>query len=157
MTPIEEIHIERECLRLSNAFAYLIDRREYRALAQLFTEDGLFERDGIDMVGRKEIEESLATSQAFTRHVTTGHHFTLLNETAARAESVNRSYFAMPTGDPPFSLKPDQMLILDLTDLYRKTDFGWKIAERRARTVFVPDALRPMLGFEAKSPASSQQ
>jgi hypothetical protein len=57
----------------------------------------------------------------------------------------------MPIDDPPFGLAPDQMLIIDFRDIYKKADVGWRIGERRTKIVLVPDALRPMLGIKPKS------
>lgn len=144
------MEIEWECTRLSNAFAHLMDHKEYEKLANLFTEDGVFVRDGKRLVGRGQIIETLSArpSIAITRHVTTGIYFTHVDESSAQAISVNRSYFAMNDGGAlPASYKADQVIFLDFEDTFVKTAEGWRIAARHTTQVLLPDSLRPMFGL----------
>jgi len=152
MNKIETMEIEWECMRLSNAFAHLLDRKEYRQFSALFTEDGVFVRNGARLVGRAAIFAALTQrpSNAITRHVTTGMHFQHVAADSARAISCNRSYFGMLDGEPPANFKGDQVILLDFEDIYAKTAAGWRFAERITSPVLLPDVLRPMFGLSAR-------
>ncbi len=87
---------ERECVALSNAFAYHIDHRNYRELADLFAPDGVWVRLGVRFEGQAAILDAMAQrpDNQFTRHVTTGHHFTRIDESSAAAFAYNISYYS---------------------------------------------------------------
>lgn len=149
----QRMAIEWECAALANAFAYYIDNREYPKVGECFTEDGVFHRDGKQLVGRRMIVEALEQRplEAVTRHVTTGYHFSHVDADEAIAHSTNRSYFAMAEGGVlPASRPPAQMVLLDFTDRFRRTEAGWRIAERRTSLVFIDDTQRALFGLPAK-------
>lgn len=132
-----------DCIELSNAFAYFLDRRDYEALANLFVEDGVWTRYGIDLRGRRDIVATLDKRPAnqFTRHATVGHHFTEVTPERAAAISTNISFFSFHGGEPPFPMVAGDMIVLDFEDEFTNTASGWRFVSRISRPLLVPDAL----------------
>src|SRR5271155_2026803 len=139
--------IERDCTRLSAAFAYHIDHREYEALANLFTPEGVWLRHGVLLSGRSEILAAMHARPAnqFTRHVTTGHFFTSLTETTAASSSYNLSWASFDAEVLPGRLDLDMAMLLDFVDAYEKTPQGWLFSERITTPVLISDQIRAML------------
>lgn len=137
------MEIEWACTRLSHAFSYCIDIRDYEGLAALFAPDGVWERHGRLLRGREEILEVLRSRPAnqFTRHITTSFHFTEVSETTARATLYNMSYFSFSAESLPSPYVPENALLLDFLDTYRLTDEGWKFAERITKSIFTAPSL----------------
>jgi hypothetical protein len=147
MTPEQRRVIEGECTRLSYAFAYHMDHREYEALAALFAPDGVFERHGTQLRGPAEITKALRgrPSDQFTRHVTTNFHFTSIGPEEAGATLVNLSWFSFQAERLPIAFDPSQAILLDFYDRYRLTADGWRFSERITRMVFVAPSLMSRL------------
>lgn len=149
MDEIERMHAEWACVRLTQDFCYLIDQRRYDELAALFTEGGTWVRHGVRLEGRAAIVAALETRppNQFTRHVTTGFHFSEVTPDSARATFYNTSYYSMEKGEPPFIYRPENALILDFEDRFEKGRHGWRIAERLTNATFLAaelyDRLRP--------------
>lgn len=147
--------IEAECVALSHAWAYHIDRKEYAALAELFVPDGVFVRTGVRLAGREAILAAMHARPAeqFTRHVTTNWHFTAVEADRANAVSYNQSYYAFLPGQPPFTYAPERMMLLEFVDEYVRTAEGWRFRERDARAVLIPEDLKarlPAAAFTAR-------
>ena len=142
------MEIEWQCNRLNDAFAFFLDRKEYQKVADLFTTDGVFLRNGVKLVGRQEIVAALSKRPAnlVTRHVTTGAHFLSITVNRAEAVSCKRSYFGMLAGEPPAGFKGDQVALLDFEDTFTLTDDGWRIAQRITKPILLADALRASFG-----------
>jgi len=141
---------EWECVRLSHAFAYHLDRRNYADLANLFAPDGVWIRHGQPLRGRERIVAELdkRPPNQFTRHVTTGFHFTHMDETTAKSVAYNVSYFSLDGADLPLRYVPDQVMVLDFIDSYVNTPDGWRFSERITKEVMIPDAVRAMLSAQ---------
>lgn len=135
-----QIAIEHDCIALSNAFAYHLDRRDYFALAQLFAPNGVWIRHYIRLEGRAQIIAALQQRPAeqFTRHMTTGFHFTEVTETTAKSVSCNMSYYSFEAAKLPAPYKPAQGMLLDFVDTFIKTEEGWRFLERDTQMVLVP-------------------
>lgn len=135
-----QMEIEHDCIALSNAFAYYLDRREYQALAALFATDGVWIRHYVRLEGRDQIVSALEQRPAeqFTRHMTTGFHFTQVDEAIAKSVSCNMSYFTFEGAKLPAPYKPEQGMLLDFVDTFIRTDEGWRFLERDTQMVLVP-------------------
>jgi uncharacterized protein (TIGR02246 family) len=148
MDQASRAEIERECTALSHAFCYNLDHRQYAALADLFTADGVWIRHGQALKGREQIIAALSKRlpNQFTRHVTTNFHFTEVTETRASAVLYNMSYFSLE-GDQPLPLRygADQSMLLDFKDVYLRTEQGWRFLERDTSPVLIPDSVRAVL------------
>src|SRR3546814_6019354 len=74
MDHLARMEIEWACTKLSHAFSYCLDSRDYGSLVSLFTPDGVWERHGDRLQGRERILEVMRGRPAnqFTRHVKIG-------------------------------------------------------------------------------------
>jgi hypothetical protein len=143
---LERMLIEWECTRLSAAFAYHLDRRDYEAVAALFAPDGVWIRHGVRLEGAAQIIAALEQRpvKQFTRHVTAGFHFTHVKEVSARSVSSNMSYFSFDAEVLPAPYVPEKAMLLDFVDHYAKTPEGWRFRERDTQMVFIPEEVHTM-------------
>jgi hypothetical protein len=138
-----------ECTRLSSAFAYHLDHRNYRELAELFAADGVWVRHGVRLEGRAAIIAALEERPAsqFTRHLTLGHHFTHVDSARAASVAYNLSIYSMEAAVLPATYVPEQAMLLDFIDTYTKTPEGWRFALRDTPPVLISaDARARMSG-----------
>ena len=137
LSDIERAEIEWRCGQLVNRFALLNDAREYEALAETFTEDGVFARPTLPdqpMVGRQVILEQLRKRPPRTiRHLMA--NVTITAESRDRASGV--CYMILYSGPalaegekgPPKADGP--ALIGAFHDSFRKLDGQWLFARRQ--------------------------
>jgi len=136
------MEIEWACTKLVHAFAYSMDQRRYEDLAALFTPDGVFDRVGQVLRGPREIVDALGKRplDQRIRHVTVGIHFTSVAADAAEAVVYNASYVGrLDEPGKPSLYAMSQPALLEFRDAYQKKPDGWRIAERAARMVLVPE------------------
>jgi len=151
MNPEARRGIEAECVRLSNAFSFHLDQKQYGDLVELFVPHGVYIRTGVRLEGRARILETLRErpNEQFTRHVTTNFHFTHVDESLAKGVFYNLSYFAFSAETTPLAYDPERVMLLDFLDTYAKTVDGWRFLEREARALMIPAQLRSRLPPEA--------
>jgi ketosteroid isomerase-like protein len=118
-------------------FAYLIDHKQTDKVADLFTEDGWYGREGGSRsVGRDAIRKSYAGRAArgerTARHIFTNLHITA--QSADSAEGVCILLLFAADGAPPLPAEP--MLVQDYKDSYRKVDGRWLFASRETKALF---------------------
>lgn len=141
MNTTERQTIEWELTRLVNSFSHCIDKGRYGELAELFTEDGEFDRVGQVLRGRAEILQAMNNRHAFlTRHVIANLLFTRVDADAAEATMYVANFVGQtPAGDGPVAYALPQPAFLEFDDTYRRTPTGWRIAKRVARVVIKPE------------------
>jgi hypothetical protein len=151
MDPEVRKAIETECVRLSNAFAFHLDQKNYDDLVALFVPHGVFIRTGVRLEGHARILQKMRERPAeqFTRHVTTNFHFTHVDESTATGVFYNLSYFAFTAQSTPLAYDPQRVMLLDFLDTYTKTADGWRFLQREARAMLIPEQLRSHLPPEA--------
>jgi ketosteroid isomerase-like protein len=142
LTLTDRLAIEQQLTALSYAFAYNIDHGDFTALVDLFTEDGVFHSGGQVVRGQAELRVAMqARPNTTLRHVMTNFHFT--NLTADEAVGVVYCITHHANGDwdgsGPLVYGTTQGRFIDLRDRYRRTDDGWRFAERIAVPVFQPE------------------
>ena len=135
---LARMKIEWACTKLSHAFSYCLDTRDYDGLVALFTPDGVWERHGERLEGRQHILKVMHGRPAsqFTRHVITNFHFLEVSDTNARATLYNLSWFSFEADNLPVAFVPENALLLDFHDRYSLTDDGWKISEHIIAPIF---------------------
>jgi hypothetical protein len=143
--------IESECVRLSNAFAYHLDHKNYEDLVALFVPHGTFIRTGVHLEGHAQILSKLRERPAdqFTRHITSNFHFSHIDESTAKGVFYNLSYFAFTAQSTPLEYDPQRVMLLDFLDTYVNTHSGWRFLQREARAMMIPAELRDRLPPEA--------
>lgn len=127
-------------------FAYLIDHNQTEKVADLFTEDGWYGREGgARSVGRDAIRKSYAGRAArgerTARHIFTNLRLTVHSPTEAEGVCILLLFAA--DGAPPLPAEP--MLVQDYRDSYRKVNGRWLFASRETRQVFVSPSFERVL------------
>jgi len=135
LTPTETALIEHECAKLVTAFCNYNDARDYAALSNLFTEDGVFARptDPTNPIkGRAEIRDRFGAKprELLTRHIISNVEITVESRDAARGIS----YVMLFTGQEPAGAKlpvPAAPIaqIGSVASRFVRTPQGWRIAE----------------------------
>jgi ketosteroid isomerase-like protein len=133
LTPIERAAIGWECERLIHLYAMLNDTGDFAAMAEMFTEDGVFARpsQGDVLIRGKAAILAAYTSRPprFTRHLITSVVVTVEDHDNACAHS----YLSLHTGQPGEGLpRPAEpgYLIGDFKDRFVRQDGVWKFSER---------------------------
>ncbi|MBM4244572.1 MAG: nuclear transport factor 2 family protein [Deltaproteobacteria bacterium] len=134
---------ERACERLVIDYTHLVDFGEAARIADLFTESGVWEAEGIRMEGRDAIRAGFGARQGVTRrtsrHVCTNVAITLTGPDEATGISYLLNYRhdsttgtaerPAPVGHPKF--------VGEYHDRFVRTADGWRIAHRRCTLAFV--------------------
>ncbi len=133
LTSIERAAIAWECERLIHLYAMLNDAGDFGAMADMFTDDGVFARPSQGDVlirGKAAILKAYAGRPArFTRHLITSVVVTVQDDSNASAHS----YLSLHTGQPgegfPRPAEPNY-LIGDFKDRFVRYGGVWKFSER---------------------------
>jgi hypothetical protein len=135
--------VERAYSRLVSAYSHRIDFGEAARVADLFTEDGVWESAEATMRGREQIAAGFGRRQANTgrrsRHVCTNLAVvSLVSEDEAEAVCYFTLYRADGVdGDRAAPLDGEPVIVGDYHDrLVRTADDGWRFAHRRAVAAF---------------------
>jgi uncharacterized protein (TIGR02246 family) len=141
LTPQERALIEHACGRLVLESVAANDRQDFESFAELFTIDGLLHRpSGEPLRGREQIIASyrLRPRNRITRHICSNILVTVDSPKSAHVVTYVVLYSADATAQKEgyFGVKCEpRTLIGELEDKLALTEFGWRIAERRARFV----------------------
>jgi uncharacterized protein (TIGR02246 family) len=125
---------ERSIERRLNAYAYALDNRDYDALIECFTEDGVWNTDSAGAVkGRPKLREFIDTTFASAmergnrlQHFTANHRI-VVDGDAAEADSYLITMTALPEGPAPNNFGRYY------TRLVRDTDGEWRFTLRETR------------------------
>src|ERR1700761_1546245 len=105
LTAIERAAIAWECERLIHLYAMLNDAGDFDAMAEMFTEDGVFARpsQGDVLIRGKAAILAAYTSRPprFTRHLISSVVVTVEDQDNARAHSYLSLHVGQPEGDLP--------------------------------------------------------
>ena len=138
MNEIDRLLIERACERVIVDSARFNDRREFSALAALYTTDGLVVRpNGQRLEGRVAIEAAYAAGppDRVTRHLCSNVRVEVDGPDAARATTAVLIVSGQRSDDPdaPFGVLPSERhMVGEFADRLVRTEDGWRIAERHA-------------------------
>lgn len=138
VTPEQRLLIEAECSRLIAAYSYHVDHREYEALADLFTEDGVLDRGGHRTAGRATILGAMQERPAHiaTRHMNGTPFFRSVTPDEATAVTYMLMYVVEGTDEGPNQV-PGTTGLGEFHDVFRRTADGWKIANRAAKPAMI--------------------
>lgn len=138
MDEMDVLLIERACERVIVDSATFNDRREFAALAGLYTTDGVVVRpNGQRLEGRAAIEEAYAAgpSGRVTRHLCSNVRVEVDGPDAARATTMVLIVSGQRSDDPDVTLgvvPGERHLVGEFADRLVRTEEGWRIAERHA-------------------------
>jgi hypothetical protein len=133
LTSIERAAIAWECERLIHLYAMLNDAGDFPAMAEMFTEDGVFARPSQGDVlirGQAAILAAYASrAPRFTRHLITSVVVTVEDDENARAHSYLSLYTGQAGSAVPRAAEP-AYLIGDFKDRFVRRNGAWKFSER---------------------------
>ncbi len=144
MDDLARLVIERACERLITDYARFVDFGNAARIAELFTEDGVWEGPGTRMEGREAIRAGFwkreGVMRRVSRHVCTNVAIEVLGPGEARGLSylVNYRYdrrdgedatAPAPAGAPKY--------VGEYHDRFVRTPGGWRFAERVCTLAFV--------------------
>jgi SnoaL-like domain len=123
----QRLEIVMACLRLTNDFCLLSDRRDYEAYALLYAHNGRFTRPGLDVSGREAIVAALKQRPAhlIVRHGTVNAIVDVIDEDHAHGRG-NHLVFIHDSN----SGQTQPIAVTDYVDHYVRSSEGWKIASR---------------------------
>lgn len=137
LEPQAEEAIVAECQRVIVSFAHRLDHRQFADAAQLFADDGEWERHGDRLIGRTQILEviSARAETVVERHVMTNIAVEVLTPTRARAVSYVMIFRGDGASGSPVTLAGPQS-VGEFHDTLRLTEDGWRLSSRSAVAVF---------------------
>ncbi len=143
MDAIEKLLIEREIERLVTRYCHYVDHDEAAKIADLFTEDGVWEASHASMNGKDQIRKGFLGRQnnrgRVSRHVCNNMLIDIISETEAVGIIYLSLYFF--DGEPGRASSPTDCLqkLGEYRDCYRKTEAGWLFSSRKSVTNFLRD------------------
>ncbi len=141
--PMAQLLDERACERLVVDYTHFVDFGEAARIAELFTGDGIWEAEGVRMVGQEAIRAGFLARQGVvrrtSRHVCTNVAITMRGPDEATGLSYLVNYRhdstsgaaerPAPAGHPKY--------VGEYHDRFVRTPDGWRIAHRRCEMAFV--------------------
>ena len=140
MNDSTQAQIVQECERLLYQLAHLTDHGPHAEIAQLFTEDGDFDRDGTVVVGRQALRDlySQRPASLMTRHMVSNIMVTVVSAEEASSQAYATVYRFRSTNGakpvPPVTCDGPES-IAEYRDQWVKTAEGWKFKRRILKTV----------------------
>jgi ketosteroid isomerase-like protein len=137
--PMERALIERECERLIVAYSHYIDFGDAARVAELFTDDGVWQSPEARLDGRAAIHTAFTRRQANpgrrSRHVCTNVAVDVVSSDEARGVC----YFTLWRADGverTVARVDGPEMVGEYRDTFVLTPNGWRIRERRASVGF---------------------
>jgi len=137
----QRIRIERECERLVTRYCHFIDHGEAARVAELFTEDGVWESPEVRMDGIDSLRKGFAHRQNRTDRMSRHVCNNLLLEVVDADHATGCVYLTLYNhdGDPerPISPLEGARLVGEYRDQFRRTPEGWRFSRRDIHVSFV--------------------
>jgi hypothetical protein len=149
MDDLERVLAERACERLIVDYCRLVDFGNAAGIADLFTEDGVWEGTDLVLNGRDEIREWFQRREEVTRrvsrHVCTNVGVDVVSEDEAEGLCYLINYrHDRQEGDMSLPVPADHpKWVGELRDRFRRTPDGWRFARRQVDVAFMR-ARRPV-------------
>jgi uncharacterized protein (TIGR02246 family) len=135
---LDVLLVERACARVVIDSATFNDRKDWPALAALYTDDGVVVRpNGQRLEGRAAIETAYASGSPdrVTRHLCSNMRIDVDGPDSARVTTAVLIVSGVRSADPDvtFGIIPSEHHVVgEFDDRLVRTDAGWRIAERHA-------------------------
>lgn len=138
---LSQLLAEREVRAVVMASARLVDAQDWRAFADLFTEDTQLTRpDGSLMQGREAVYQAYAARSAerLTQHVLSNHEVTWVDAHQAHSRCLVLLWSGKRSDPAPSQGRPADgpQQLGEFVDTLVLTPMGWRIAHRQARFMF---------------------
>ena len=142
ITGTELLLIERACQRLGVRYTHHVDFGKAEKIAELFTEDGVWEAGLRRAEGKAAIQDLFRQRQELkkriSRHVVTNHLVEVLDASHARGVSyivLFRHDYDLTKTSRPLDNQP--VFVGQYEDEYVKTDSGWRFKSRKVNGPFL--------------------
>jgi hypothetical protein len=128
---IAQLAAEQSCARLIAAFAFFVDHQRYDELVNLFTEDCVFDRDGVVLRGREELRTFMQERPkgSVSRHVCAPPVLEDVGANTIRGTTCLTYFISEPVDKGPARFKGIGV-VAEYRDEFRHTYEGWRIASR---------------------------
>jgi hypothetical protein len=142
MDDLERVLAERACERLIVDYCRLVDFGNAAGIAELFTEDGVWQGTDLVLDGRDEIRAWFQRREGVTRrvsrHVCTNVGIDVLSEDEAEGLCYLVNYrHDRQEGDTSLPVPADHpKWVGELRDRFRRTPDGWRFAHRQVDVAF---------------------
>jgi hypothetical protein len=142
MDDLERLLAERACERLIVEYCRLVDFGQAAGIADLFTEDGVWEGTDLVLNGRDEIREWFQRREGVTRrvsrHVCTNVGIDVVSQDEAEGLCYLINYrHDRQEGDMSLPVPADHpKWVGELRDRFRRTPEGWRFARRQVDVAF---------------------
>lgn len=134
--------VEWDCARLVTEFYCALDEKRYKDLAALFTQDGVWNRLGVDLTGPDAILESMATrTDWLTAHLVTNIRIQIVDQNRVDTTqyiTLYRHEGWQPEAGPPPVVLP--LGVLKHWDTHVRIGTEWKIARKISRAIMADRA-----------------
>ncbi len=142
MDDLERLLAERACERLIVEYCRLVDFGEAAGIAELFTEDGVWESADLVMDGKAQILAGFSRRQGVTRRLSRHLCTNVAVDVTSSEEATSLCYLVNyrhdqegpRTGPAPVELPK---FVGEYHDRFVRTAEGWRFAHRRADLGFV--------------------
>lgn len=142
MDDLERLLAERACERLIMEYARRVDFGNASAIADLFTEDGLWTGTDLRLDGREEIRAWFTERERLSRRVSRHLCVNVMVDVRSEDEADSVSFLVNyrhdrrdgATGPVPMEVPK---YVGELHDTFRRTPDGWRFASRRVEVAFV--------------------
>mgnify|MGYP001825558589 FL=1 len=138
---------ERACERLVMRYTHLVDFGDAAAIADLFTDDGVWRTDQFEMRGRQAIADGFTRRQGVTRrqsrHVCTNVIITVEGDFATGLCYLVNYRHDSQTGVAEKPAPADvPKFVGEYHDSFVRTEDGWRISDRYCDMAFVRESKR---------------
>lgn len=142
MSELQRMADERACERLIVEYTHLVDFGNAPAIADLFTDDGVWRTDEFAMEGRDAIRAGFERRQGVTRrqsrHVCTNVVVTVDGDTANGLCYLVNYRHDSESGVAELPAPADvPKYVGEYHDTFVRTDDGWRFADRHCTTTFL--------------------
>lgn len=131
--------VRHACEDLVVAYTHYVDFGDAARVAELFTDDGVWESEQTRMEGVDELREGFGRRQGLvertSRHVCTNFRLTMIDERTAEG-LVYFTLYRHDGNDDPAPLE-GPLMVGQYRDTFVLTEDGWRFAHRRAEAAFV--------------------
>jgi uncharacterized protein (TIGR02246 family) len=137
------------CADLVDRYAQAVNEQDVGAFVDLFAVDAVWQRPGMTMHGREQIQAFIA--QMFVpanpvRHVNGGVVVDVLGEGHARVRSITAVFDGEPALEGKVAMSTPAYLA-EYDDVVVKVDGRWRFQRRQTTVTFVSAAMQPVPGI----------
>ena len=143
MAETEILAAESACYALCVDYCDIVDAQEYSRLREIFAQDAVFARPTAPQDPLRGVEKIVASFEARPRNRVTQHivfNIRVRVESPTAASGSCRMLLYMSDASEPETAEGRQatpkQLVGMYIDRYVRTSAGWRIAERRGKTLF---------------------